>query len=275
MTRSMYKAIWVSIFSLTYLFGSIQSSNATEVVGDNEIVAYIGTGGLLLPTTFTGSTSNKKAVADCLGCTWAYSVFCMNDVEGLCLHSTTTCSPGQIRYRVWFGKTKDELEVIGSVCWGIGSPPTRRNTETQVKDLVIKYVPQLRLTLAPPGGSLTAIPVIGWVEQPQTYTPPAFSLSGRKVSIMAKATWRWNWGDGTFEWKSVPGASFVAGSDPENQIQHQYRVPNDYLVEVSTFWSATYQVEGIGAFKVGGEVLTQSTQESIRISSARAVLVKN
>ena len=43
----MLKTIWVSIFSLTYLLATVQPSHATEVVGDNEIVAYLGTGGLL------------------------------------------------------------------------------------------------------------------------------------------------------------------------------------------------------------------------------------
>lgn len=268
-TRSM-RIIWTSWVALVIfsLMGT-QPAQASQVVGNNELAAYIGTGGLLLPNSFTGSSSVKTNVANCAGCTWAYTVFCMNDEE-LCLHSVATCPAGQIRYRVWFGKVAESATVVGSVCWGIGNPPTRRDVETRLDDLVISYVPKLNLQLAPPGGTLTSIPVIGWTDQPELFKPPSFTLAGKNVAITASAAWRWVWGDGIVEWKSVPGQIY-----PSTQISHQYRVPGTYVVTVTTAWQAQYSIEGIGTFNVLGDVLTQTDQQQITVNKAGSVLLKH
>lgn len=247
----------------------VAPSMATEVVGNNEAAAYIGTGGLLLPSSFSGGGDTKTAVANCAGCTWAYTVFCMYDSEGLCQHSVSSCPVGEVKYRVWFGSTPSLLNVIGSVCWGSGRPPTRADVEQRISDLVITYVPALELNTAPPDGSLTVIPVIAWVNQEREFSPRAFQLVGRQVSIHAYANWRWVWGDGNIEWKSVPGAPY-----PSKQITHLYRSAGTYQLNVTTFWQATYDIEGIGSFATGGEVLTQSATKELLIKQGRSVLVK-
>jgi hypothetical protein len=173
-------------------------------------------------------------------------------------------------YRVGFGHTPDSVATIGSVCWGSGKPVTRHDVEAKVTDLVIRYVPSLKPGFCPSGGSLTSIPVIFWTGQPTPFLPPAFSLSGHKVSITATPTWRWVWGDGTSGWKSVPGANY-----PSRQVTHQYRSPGTYPVGVTTVWTAGYSVAGIGSFDVGGEVIRQSKALSIPIRSARTVLVSH
>jgi hypothetical protein len=244
-------------------------AKATEVVGNNETAAYIGTGGLLLPSSFSGGGDSKTAVANCASCTWAYTVFCMYDAEGLCQHSVSSCPAGEIKYRVWFGISKSTLSVIGSVCWGSGKPPTRADVERRISDLVITYVPSLELNTAPPDGSLTVIPVIAWVNQAREFNPSSFQLVGRQVSIHAFANWRWIWGDGNVEWKSVPGAPY-----PSKQISHLYRIPGVFNLNVTTFWQATYDIEGIGSFATGGQVLTQSVTQELLIKQGRSVLVK-
>lgn len=158
---------------------TLQAFSNEQVVGDNEIAAYIGTGGLLLPSSFSGS--DKASIANCQGCVWAYTIFCLYDEEGLCQHSVGTCPVGQIRYRVWFGKTQSSAQVIGSVCWGSGRPPTRLDIERGIDDLVINYIPDLQITLIPPGKTLTSIPVLGWTNQPSNFKPPKFQLAGRIV----------------------------------------------------------------------------------------------
>jgi hypothetical protein len=95
---------------------------------------------------------------------------------------------------------------VGSVCWGNSTPVTRRQAEGRVTDHVVRYIPALRPGFDPPGGSLTSVPVIFWTGQPTSFRPPNFSLSGHLVSITAKPTWRWTWGDGSSVWKSVAGA---------------------------------------------------------------------
>jgi hypothetical protein len=112
--------------------------------------------------------------------------------------------------------------------------------------------------------------VIFLTGQPTSFKPPSFSLSGHSVSITAKPTWRWIWGDGSSVWKSVAGAQY-----PSRQITHQYRSPGNYNVGVTTVWQATYTVSGVGTFDVSGEVLRQSRNLAVPIKSARTVLVSH
>jgi hypothetical protein len=241
-----------------------------DVSGNSELAAYVGTGGLLLPDSFTGSEESKSVVAQCLGCTWRYTVYCRQGADAPCKHAVTSCPSGSLLYRVWFGQDADSVAVVGSVCWGSSKPATRRQVENQVKDYVIKYVPALVPGFDPPGGSITSVPVIFWTGQPTNFEPPAFSLSGHLVSISASPAWRWNWGDGKSDWKSVAGARY-----PSRQITHQYRNPGKYQVGVTTVWQARYSVSGVGTFEVTGEVLRQSKALDVPVSSARTLLVSH
>lgn len=238
------------------------------VTGNNNIDAYVGTGGLLLPTTFTGGSTKAKTVASCLGCTWKYSVYCANGNVGLCAHAVVTCPAGQMRYRVWFGRTAATVAVIGSVCWGIGRPPTRRTVESAVNSLAIRYVPALKPAIQPADGTVTSVPIIARSGQPAIFAPPSMRLAGRTVSINAKAQWRWVWGDGQSEWRGVPGAMY-----PSTQITHGYRSVGMYRIHVQTVWSATYSIAGIGTFPVTGEVVTQDAYLDLPVRSAQTALI--
>lgn len=241
-----------------------------DVGGNNSIPAYVGTGGLLLPESFSGSKSTKSKVANCLGCTWRYTIYCMQGANAPCKHAVSSCPRGSLLYRVWFGTSPSSVAVVGSVCWGSSNPITRRQVESRVDDYVIRYIPDLRPGFDPPGGSLTSVPVIFWTGQPTSFKPPSFLLSGHKVSITAKPTWRWTWGDGTSVWKGVPGAQY-----PSRQIVHQYRSPGSYRVGVTSVWQAKYTVAGIGTFEVSGEVLRQSRTLAVPVRSAKTVLVSH
>lgn len=241
-----------------------------DVSGNNSMAAYVGTGGLLLPDSFSGSKSTKSAVADCLGCTWRYTIYCMQGANAPCKHAVTSCPRGSLLYRVWFGRSASTVAVIGSVCWGSSQPVTRRQVEGRVDDYVVRYIPALKPDFDPPGGSLTSVPVIFWTGQPTVFRPPSFTLSGHSVSITAKPTWRWVWGDGASAWKSVAGAQY-----PSRQITHQYRSPGSYNVSVTAVWQATYTVSGVGTFDVAGDVLRQSRNLAVPIKSARTVLVSH
>ena len=265
----MRKSIFLAVIAAIFLGIFAIPAKAIDVVGDNQAAAYIGTGALLLPSSFSGGQEVKNTVAGCLGCVWAYTVYCMYDQDGLCQHAVTGCPAGEVKYRVWFGYTAGSASVIGSVCWGSSQPLTKRNIENYISQLVINNVPPLVVTTAPPGGSLTVLPVVAWVNQEREFNPPAFSLSGKTVWLNAFASWRWIWGDGQIEWKSIPGAPY-----PRKQIWHTYRTPGDYSLNVTTFWQATYLVEGIGSFATSGEVVTQTVSTPIKILKARSVLVK-
>lgn len=241
---------------------------SSDVSGDNQMAAYIGTGGLLLPDSYSGSSETRTQVANCLGCTWTYTIYCRQDSNTPCRHAVVSCPAGALLYRVSFGLTSSTVSEIGSVCWGSSQPLTRELAQASVRDYVIRYVPKLVPGFDPPGGTLTSIPGIFWTGQPTILEPPSFYLSGRSVTITATPTWRWVWGDGSAVWKSVPGAPY-----PSRQITHQFRLPGDYQTQVTTVWKATYTVSGVGTFDVSGEVIRQSQVVQVPVKSARTVLV--
>lgn len=271
-TRSIRTLGLFGMLLIIFSFSLMPPSNAlsSDVSGDNQMAAYIGTGGLLLPDSFSGSTDTRSQVANCLGCTWKYTIYCMQDSDTPCLHAVISCPAGSLLYQVSFGVTPSTVSVIGSVCWGSSQPLTRKLAEANVADHVIRYVPALVPGFDPPDGTLTSIPGIFWTGQPAILLPPSFSLSGRSVTITAKPTWRWVWGDGSAVWKSVPGAPY-----PSRQLTHQFPLPGDYETQVTTVWTATYTVSGVGTFKVSGEVIRQTQVLQVPVKSARAVLVSH
>jgi len=256
----------LAIFSFSLLTPSAAVS--TDVTSDNEMVAYIGTGGLLLPESFSGSSDVRFQVANCLGCTWRYTIYCMQNSDAPCLHAVMSCPAGSLLYRVGFGLTPSAINVIGSVCWGSSQPLTRSLAEANVRDYAIRYLPKLAPGYAPPDGTLTSIPGIFWTGQPTILLPPSFNLSGRSIMITATPTWRWIWGDGSVIWKSVPGAPF-----PSREITHQFRSPGNYQTQVTTVWTASYTVSGLGTFDVTGELVRQTQTLEVAVKSARTVLV--
>ena len=159
------------------------------------------------------------------------------------------------------------MSVIGSVCWGTGTPPTRRTVEKRINDLAVRYVPTLKLGLQPVDGTITSIPVIARTGQPVSFVPPSMNIAGRHITVTATAQWHWQWGDGQSDWKAVPGASY-----PSRQITHQYRSVGTYVVAVQTVWSATYTVAGLGSFPVTGDVVTQEASLVVPVRSAETAL---
>lgn len=238
----------------------------SDVVGDNANDSYIGTGGLLLPSSFSGNGSTKRKVASCMGCVWKYSVYCAADSTDMCAHAVNTCPPQQIRYRVWFGQTRDTVSVVGSLCWGYHTPATRRQIEDRLDDLVIRHVPTAHIDCDPPGDTLTTIPVVCFSTQPAVYRPAPFQLATHTVRITATPKWRWVWGDGTSQWRSTPGKPY-----PSRVITHTYRSEGHFTVETTTVWGANYNVSGLGTFQVGGDVITQSASLGLTVHSVKSL----
>lgn len=249
----------------------VGTSLSSDVTGDDSLDAYIGTGGLLLPSSFSGSKSQKHKVANCLGCVWKYTIYCMwsqSDVS--CQHAVMSCPKGRLRYRVWFGTSKETLEQIGSVCLGNSEPVTRRSLQKKLHQRVLKYVPSLEFEIQPSKRTLVTIPIIGHVTSPARYTPEAFKLSGFTVHINATTKYRWQWGDGDSRWYVTRGAKY-----PKKTIIHAYRSPKTYKIRVSTLWQASYSIDGIGKFDIGGDPIHQTASRAVQVLPAGSHLVRN
>lgn len=240
---------------------------AIDVVGDDERDVFIGTGGLVLPGSFSGSDTRRRHVADCLGCVWRYTVYCAYGADGLCAHAVVTCPLGKIRYRVWFGRTRDTTEVIGSVCWGSGRPVTRHDIDRSIEQRGERGIPALRPGYDPQGGTLVGVPIIVWAGQPAIVRPPALHLSGMTVRLTCSASWLWAWDDGERHWYQVPGAPY-----PRRDVTHTYRAPGRYRVSVTSRWRATYTVAGLGPFEADGPAVQQRASLQVPVRSGQTLL---
>ena len=258
----------VTAFHVDQIKKTAHSDPSIDVSGDDEVDAYRGTGGLLLPSSYSGDSTSKKVVAQCLDCVWRYTVYCQQGRGGFCAHAVTTCPPGQVRYRVWFGKSNQTTKVVGTVCWGFSKPVTRKDIESELHNSTLRYVPALNPGVAPKGSTYTSVPIFVWSGQPQLFSPKPMYLAGHQVQIRATALWQWCWGDGTVQWTSVPGSML-----PKPTLFHRYLKAGSYQVQVRTVWQATYVVPGIGSFNASSDGIGQNAQFSIRVKASRAVLV--
>ena len=228
------------------------------VNNDDQIDAYVGTGGLLLPSSFSGSTTNRQALARCLNCVWRFTIYCAQDTQEMCAHAVTMCPIGQIRYRIRFAKADAIPKTIGSVCWGSSKPITREKIGLEVLQRVLRYVPELRLGMNPTKRTITMVPIIVWCGQAPDVKLPQFQISGLEVTVTASANWLWNWGDGTSTWTRLPGKQY-----PSTQLTHQFNRAGVFTVSVRSHWSGNYHVKGIGNFTTIGPPITQFAAEKI------------
>jgi len=246
----------------------VQNDGSIAVSGDDTVDAYKGTGGLLLPSSYSGTGTSRKAVASCLECIWRYTLYCDQSSSVLCAHAVSTCPVGKIRYRVWFAAEKESEKVVGSVCWGIAKPATRRDLEAQVKNSALRYVPALKPAVAPRGSTYTSVPIMVWSGQPAVFKPRPMHLGGHLVQITATAMWQWLWGDGSSLWSANPGARY-----PKPTISHLFRRFGNYQVRVRTVWRAVYEVPGIGSFSAQGDLISQNAHFQMNVRTGRSVLV--
>lgn len=263
--------IWLSV-ALAFMAAPTGAALAAPragvtVGGDDGLDAYRGDGGLLLPGSFSGSLVTRNHVADCLGCRWRYTLYCAHGAEGLCLHSVATCTAGQLRYRVWFGRTDADLAVIGSVCWGSSYPLTRRDVDSSIRETAMRAVPPLRPGVDPATGTLTSVPAVFYTQQPSVYRAPSMRLAGFTIRVSAVPRWHWMWGDGQSQWVAVPGAPY-----PSSAVTHQYRSAGRYVAAVRTVWQASYTASGLGPFPVTGEAVTQTAAVRVLVRASRVVL---
>ena len=230
------------------------------VTNDDEIDAFIGTGGLLLPSTFSGSKSVRRAVASCLNCVWRYSIYCAQDSQVMCAHAVKTCAIGKIRYRVRFGNAGATPKTIGSVCWGDSIPSTREKLGINVSEKITRFLPDIAIGMSPFPRTLTRVPIVVWCGQKAKIVLPDFEIQGVKVTVIASGTWLWNWGDGTFLWTRLPGEKY-----PNSELTHQFIRAGNYNVSVKSHWSGQFIVHGIGKFTTHGEPITQFTSRKISV----------
>lgn len=248
------------------------SQGCVDVGPDLQQAAFVGTGGLLIPEdSFTGNAAERTDAASCLDCQWALVPVCKGAGGGNlgCGPAATSCPVGQRRMVILLLRPPSVTwDVVGSMCVS-GAPLTVDDVARQLADVVVRRVPPLEPTFQPRGGTLVNLPALFASGQPARLATRTFDLVGFVVVLDARASWRWQFGDGATLETDQPG-----GAWPDRSVSHAYAGPGVFDVRVSSRWLGWFTVDGLGPFPVNGPAVVQSAGPvALVVHEARAVLV--
>jgi hypothetical protein len=252
------------------------SIRMADVHGDDENDRYVGTGGLILPGTVDATT--RQTVSGCTGCGWRLSTPCLRtpiastlghafDGESACMSVVRGCPSGRQLLRVWFLEPGRAWREMGLVCLGDSAPVTVRQAEQAVADRFAQGMPRLEPTFQPVRGIVAQLPVVFATGQAGGQHSHVFRLLGSEVRLDATPSWRWDFGDEASVSTADPGGTY-----PHMAVAHPYRRSGEFVVTVTTRWSATFVVDGLGPFPVTEPVIQRASLD-LSVGEGRALLV--
>lgn len=129
-------------------------------------------------------------------------------------------------------------------------------------------LPEAQLMIQPPKGrTLVNFETNFYTEQGE-FTRTV-TLLGRQVELRIwPASFRWRFGDGDVRETSSPGSAY-----PDLEITHSYRRRGRVAPSVDTTYAAEFRVDGGPWRDVAGTVTIPGSPQSLRVVTARPVLV--
>lgn len=240
-----------------------------DVHGDDATDAYAGTGGLILPGGIDSRT--RVEVASCGGCAWRLTTPCVASALGNAFGSGCTSvvrgCPGGRLLRSWFRPEGAAWRETGLVCLGPGGPVTVATVARAAADRARRGIPDLVPTFAPASGVVTQLPVLFSSGQPAGEQTWEWDLGGHAVTVSARPSWAWAFGDGAGVRTLEPGSGY-----PRGGVAHAYRTAGRHPAGCIATWSAHFRVDGLGPFPVL-EPVVQEVRFTVPVGEGRAVLV--
>ena len=123
-------------------------------------------------------------------------------------------------------------------------------------------LPAPKLRLAPADNAVVNLPEIVSADVPAQTRFTVDVAPFPTVTITAKVSWEWDFGDGTSLVTSTPGRPYDSSEpDATDYISHAYRIASDgWALSVTSVWTATYAVQGMpGQLDVTGAVRRTTT----------------
>jgi hypothetical protein len=151
-------------------------------------------------------------------------------------------------------------------CVDLSGAPTIAQIGAAVRDSVVRRVPAGEITTQPRARALVRIPLLLDSGQPDGPLTWSDEVAGVAVTTTVSPTWEWMFGDGARLATAQAGSTW-----PDTAVSHTYADPGRYRVQVTTQWSGSYVIAGLGAQPIDGSV-NQSTDVSVSIHTAGAVL---
>jgi len=241
---------------------------APVVVGDPSDAAYVGSGGLIVDSTFSGNPTDRQRIAECVECRWWLTPVCWRDpanVDAGC-RVVATCLPGWVRMAIWYSNASEPAHVVGLYCLGPTGPVTTVKVAKALTGGFVRRLPALHAAQQP-SITLTGLPTVFRAGQVRQAGPWNYRIVGFAVTVRAVTSWTWTFGDGTSLTTTNPGGVY-----PNLGVTHIYRRPGTFLVSLRSNWVGSYTVSGLGPFPISPAV-SQIGSFSAVVRQARAVLI--
>ena len=238
--------------------------------GDDAGDRFVGSGGILLSASTPMDT--RIEASRCADCQWRITAPCVNSpdegAQAACRAMLSGCSADEVRLRVWLASGGDgRWRDVGLVCVGPGGPITVDDVEQRLREIFERLLPALRPKAQPSQGVLPHLPVIFDSGHPEVWPQSRHEILGHQVVLRPQVTWTWTLGDGATLVTARAGSRY-----PDTAISHVYRAGGAMLVHVVAHWTASFDLDDLGAFPVREPVL-QRAELTVNVGQARAVLV--
>ncbi len=211
----------------------------------------------------------------CKDCEWSIVPACLvngpDDSSVMCMGAVSTCTdPAAIRYRVYMRQGDGPWVIQGTVCLGPDErPATVADVGQAIRTRVVNYLPDASPSFQPRAGGIVNLPTVFSAGEPQTIRTDPFDVLGFTVVVTAKARWEWTFDTGVVQEFSKPGGAY-----PDMSVAYTYADPGGRQVTVTTYWRASFTVNGEGPFQVPGAELSKTAGPlAVPVREARSELI--
>ncbi len=234
-----------------------------DVIGNPEQIRFEGTGGLILPSSVDSQTRNR--VAKCRDCSWKITPACVPGPENYCDALIRAC-PGLIDHvRTWFRPAGGEWVETGLICLTSNRVTTVNTAERLIADEFTRYIPDLKPKCWPDKGVVTNIPYVCTSGQQSGVHRWSHELVGLSVSVEAKPSWVWEFGN-SYLVTEMPGGPY-----PDTSVSHVFTQTGRHKFPVTAVWRGQFSVDGVGPFNIEA-ALRQQSHLSVEVGEARGRL---
>jgi hypothetical protein len=130
-------------------------------------------------------------------------------------------------------------------------------------------LPDAAPSFQPAAGGLVNLPTIFAAGEPATMTTESFDVLGFAIVVTAQARWEWTFDDGVTQPFDAPGGQY-----PNDDVAYTYDVAGGRQVSVTTYWDASFTIDGDGPYQVPGPEISKTAGPiAVPVREAKSELV--
>ncbi len=175
------------------------------------------------------------------------------------------CSADEQFVREWTAGPDGWIQG-GVSCQDLSAAPTMEQIAAEVRARVTHRVPAPGISVQPRRAPLIRLPVLLDSGQPDGDVEWQDVVAGIPVTTRVSAQWTWRFSDGGVLHTDQAGSTW-----PDTTVSHVFDTGGTHQIEVSTTWSGTFRIAGLGDQQIAG-VVTQESTRDVRVHTAAAVL---